>query len=202
MPWMLNMPPPPKVDPLLSSVLCERSTVPPDSLEMAPPWAAEFRDRRQSMTPTKALFTFRMAPPNPFVGAAPRLMVRPRIVTPLLVVTLKILNGFAAVERTTESLSAPGPSIEMMVLRSGSGEFKLRTHWPPAQLGSVGESAKLITSSPGLELAAVIAARKVHSCISLKQLTKSPPGSLVLLTVKVLPKGVIASRARTLGVNR
>src|SRR5438445_4000534 len=88
----------------------------------------------------------------------PSLIVSPEKLTAPVVVTLK-RRKFDDEPRRTVSLSAPGPVMAMLVLRSGRGCVKLMVHRPALQLGSVAGIAKLIVSSPAVILAASIAAR-------------------------------------------
>src|SRR6266851_1215784 len=126
----------------------------------------------------------------------PSLIVSPEKLTAPVVVTLK-RRKFNEEPRRTVSLSAPGPVMAMLVLRSESAWLKLMVHFPVegSQLGSVAGIAKIIVSSPAVVFAVSIAARKVHRPPRTLQFVKVP-GSALLLTANTDPaSGVTPSRA-------
>src|SRR6266480_2293414 len=98
-------------------------------------------------------------------------------------VTLKIWNSAAAGPRATTKEPAPGPKKETLSLMSGSGLAS-------SMMSSFGRRSKVIPSSPGLALAALMAARRVQLPPGCVQLTLVP-GSAVELTIKANPCGAL-----------
>src|SRR6266849_3942711 len=189
------MPPPPPLVLFPLILLLLTFTTPEASLEMPPPLATEplpkmpaeldFTSQLVIVTvPASALW---MPAPVLLPEVDPSLIASPEKLTAPVVVTLK-MRKFNDEPRRTVSLSAPGPVMAMLVLRSESGWLKLMMHFPveASQLGSVAGIAKIIVSSPAMVFAASIAARKVHRPPRTVQFVKVP-GSALLLTANTDP---------------
>ena len=110
------------------------------SLKMPPPnRAAAFPVIVQLVTftvPTLALLVL-MPPPAVLPSTLPLVTVRPEIVTVLVVVELKMGKGgvVLTVLRCTVSLSAPGPVMLILVLKSGSAVAQADGPEYPIEIG-------------------------------------------------------------------
>jgi hypothetical protein len=121
---------------LRASRLWPTLTVPAPELPMPPPSVASLSVTAQDWTFTVPVPELRTPPPETPPSALPLLMVMPASVTAPAVVTLKMRKPAARGSRLTVSLSAPGPEMETLVLRSGSAVLRSMVQRPAPQPGS------------------------------------------------------------------